>query len=74
MEDTQKKPDLGMVFPVPVKKNPTSYDLRGHVMIDGKKYSLKGYKQEAGENSKLGAGAIYYKWHRVEEQTDELEA
>jgi len=73
MEDNQnKRKELGIVIPVPTKNNPSSYDLKGSIIIDGKKYRVGGYKAEAKAGSKLGEGSVYYYWHRVE-PLDDLE-
>lgn len=72
MENKSERKELGIVIPVPVKNKPSSYDLKGSIMVDGKKYRVGAYKAEAKEGSKLGAGTVYYYWHRIE-AADELE-
>ncbi len=55
-----------MVFPNINKENPKSYDLKGTVTVEGKKYRIGAYKAEASGTGKLPKGSTYYWMHRVE--------
>ena len=68
MDEPQKKErkSLGVVFPNVNKDNPKSYDLKGSVTVEGKKYRIGAYKAEASGTGKLPAGSTYYWMHRVE--------
>lgn len=71
MENTEKKrPQLGLAIPVPSKNNPSSYDLKGNIVIDGTAYRFGAYRAEASGSGKLPAGAEYYYFHRVEKMDD----
>ena len=68
MDEPQKKErkSLGVVFPNINKENPKSYDLKGSVTVEGKKYRIGAYKATATGAGKLPEGSIYYWMHRVE--------
>ena len=65
-EQKKERKSLGVVFPNVNKENPKSYDLKGTVTVEGKKYRIGAYKAEASGTGKLPAGATYYWMHRVE--------
>ena len=65
-EQKKERKSLGVVFPNVNKENPKSYDLKGSVTVEGKKYRIGAYKAEASGTGKLPAGATYYWMHRVE--------
>ena len=68
MDEPQKKErkSLGVVFPNINKENPKSYDLKGSVVVEGKKYRIGAYKATAASGGKLPEGSTYYWLHRVE--------
>ena len=68
MDEPQKKErkSLGVVFPNVNKENPKSYDLKGSVVVEGKKYRIGAYKATAAGGGKLPEGSIYYWMHRIE--------
>ena len=65
-EQKKERKSLGVVFPNVNKENPKSYDLKGSVVVEGKKYRIGAYKAEATGAGKLPAGSTYYWMHRVE--------
>jgi hypothetical protein len=65
-EQAKERKSLGVVFPNINKENPKSYDLKGTVTVEGKKYRIGAYKSEASGTGKLPKGATYYWMHRVE--------
>ena len=65
--DQKKKVSLGICFPNTNKASEKSYDLKGTVNINGKKYRLGAYEASASGDGKLPKGAKYYWFHRVEE-------
>ena len=65
-EQKKERKSLGVVFPNINKENPKSYDLKGTVTVEGKKYRIGAYKAEASGTGKLPKGASYYWMHRVE--------
>ena len=38
MEQKKERPQLGLAIPVANKEKPSSYDLKGSIVIDGKSY------------------------------------
>ena len=66
-EQAKERKSLGVVFPNTNKENPKSYDLKGTVTVEGKKYRIGAYKAEASGTGKLPKGSTYYWMHRVEE-------
>ena len=66
-EQKKERKSLGVVFPNINKENPKSYDLKGTVTVEGKKYRIGAYKAEASGTGKLPKGSTYYWMHRVEE-------
>ena len=68
MDEPQKKErkSLGVLFPNVNKENPKSYDLKGSVVVEGKKYRIGAYKATATGSGKLPEGSTYYWMHRVE--------
>ena len=65
-EQTKERKSLGVVFPNVNKENPKSYDLKGTVTVEGKKYRIGAYKAEASGTGKLPKGSTYYWMHRIE--------
>ena len=65
-EQKKERKSLGVVFPNINKENPKSYDLKGTVTVEGKKYRIGDYKAEASGTGKLPKGSTYYWMHRVE--------
>ena len=65
-EQAKERKSLGVVFPNINKDNPKSYDLKGTVTVEGKKYRIGAYKAEASGTGKLPKGSTYYWMHRVE--------
>ena len=65
-EQAKERKSLGVVFPNTNKENPKSYDLKGTVTVEGKKYRIGAYKAEASGTGKLPKGSTYYWMHRVE--------
>ena len=65
-EQAKERKSLGVVFPNTNKENPKSYDLKGTVTVEGKKYLIGAYKAEASGTGKLPKGSTYYWMHRVE--------
>ena len=65
-EQKKERKSLGVVFPNINKENPKSYDLKGTVTVEGKKYRIGAYKAEASGTGKLPKGSTYYWMHRVE--------
>ena len=65
-EQKKERKSLGVVFPNINKENPKSYDLKGTVTVEGKKYRIGAYKAEASGSGKLPKGSTYYWMHRVE--------
>ena len=66
-EQKKERKSLGVVFPNINKENPKSYDLKGTITVNDKKYRIGAYKSEASGTGKLPKGATYYWMHRVEE-------
>jgi|TARA_R110000772_G_scaffold92856_3_gene189880 hypothetical protein len=68
MDDQEKKPrvELGIAIPVTNKPQPSSYDLKGNIKVEGKMYRFGAYMSEASGNGKMASGAKYYYFHRVE--------
>ena len=64
-EQKKERKSLGVVFPNINKENPKSYDLKGTVTVEGKKYRIGAYKAEASGTGKLPKGSVYYWMHRV---------
>ena len=60
------KKNLGMVFINTNKDKPTSFDIKGSVIVDGKKLRLGGYRKEASGDGKMAKGTEFYDWYRVE--------
>ena len=65
-EQKKERKSLGVVFPNINKEHPKSYDLKGTVTVEGKKYRIGAYKAEASGTGKLPKGSTYYWMHRVE--------
>ena len=65
-DQTKDRKSLGVVFPNVDKASPKSYDLKGTVTVEGKKYRIGAYKAEASGTGKLPKGSTYYWMHRVE--------
>ena len=65
-EQAKERKSLGVVFPNTNKENPKSYDLKGTVTVEGKKYRIGAYKAEASGTGKLPKCSTYYWMHRVE--------
>ena len=65
-EQKKERKSLGVVFPNINKENPKSYDLKGTVTVEGKKYRIGAYKAEASGTGKLPKGSLYYWMHRIE--------
>ena len=61
-----KNKNLGMVFINTNKDKPTSFDIKGSVVIDGKKMRLGGYKKVASGEGKMEKGTEFFAWYRVE--------
>ena len=61
-----KNKNLGMVFINTNKDKPTSFDIKGSVVIDGKKMRLGGYKKLASGDGKMAKGTEFFAWYRVE--------
>ena len=57
--------NLGMVFLNTNKDKSTSYDIKGSVYVDGKKFRLGGYKKVAKAGGKMEEGTEFYSWYRV---------
>lgn len=66
MSDQKERPQLGLAIPVSNKQKPSSYDLKGSIIIDGKPYRFGAYKSQAKGGGKLTEGQEYYYFHRVE--------
>jgi len=66
MADNQERKNLGMVFLNTNKEKSTSFDIKGSVIIDGKKIRLGGYKKLASGDGKMAKGTEFYAWYRVE--------
>ena len=64
MADNKK--NLGMVFLNTNKEKATSFDIKGSVIVDGKKIRLGGYKKLASGDGKMEKGTEFYAWYRVE--------
>ena len=64
-EQTKERKSLGVVFPNVNKENPKSYDLKGTVTVEGKKYRIGAFKAEASGTGKLPKGSLYYWMHRI---------
>ena len=62
----KERKNLGMVFLNTNKEKSTSFDIKGSVVIDGKKMRLGGYKKVASGEGKMAAGTEFYAWYRVE--------
>ena len=56
-EQAKERKSLGVVFPNTNKENPKSYDLKGTVTVEGKKYRIGAYKAEASGTGKLPKGS-----------------
>jgi len=65
-EGASKRKNLGMVFLNTNKDKSTSFDIKGSVVVDGKKMRLGGYKKEASGDGKMAKGTVFYAWYRVE--------
>ena len=65
-EGADKRKNLGMVFLNTNKEKPTSFDIKGSVVIDGRKMRLGGYKKVASGEGKMAKGTEFYAWYRVE--------
>ena len=65
-EQKKERKSLGVVFPNINKESPKSYDLKGTITVEGKKYRIGAYKAEPSGTGKLPKGASYYWMHRVE--------
>ena len=65
-EGADKRKNLGMVFLNTNKEKPTSFDIKGSVVIDGRKMRLGGYKKIASGEGKMAKGTEFYAWYRVE--------
>ena len=65
-EEKKERKSLGVVFPNINKQNPNSYDLKGTITVDDKKYRIGAYKAQASGDGKLPKDATYYWMHRVE--------
>ena len=65
-EQKKERKSLGVVFHNINKESPKSYDLKGTITVEGKKYRIGAYKAEASGTGKLPKGASYYWMHRVE--------
>ena len=65
-EQAKERKSLGVVFPNTNKENPKSYDLKGTVTVEGKKYRIGAYKAEASGTVILPKGSTYYWRPRVE--------
>ena len=76
VDNDQKKerPQLGLAIPVSNKAKPSSYDLKGSIMINGKPYRFGAYKAQAKGGGKLMEGQEYYYFHRVEAMDDAASA
>jgi len=61
-----KNKNLGMVFLNTNKEKSTSFDIKGSVIVDGKKIRLGGYKKLASGDGKMEKGTEFYAWYRVE--------
>tara|TARA_Y100000310_G_C20297271_1_gene630022 strand:+ start:87 stop:359 length:273 start_codon:yes stop_codon:yes gene_type:complete len=61
-----KNKNLGMVFLNTNKDKSTSFDIKGSVVVDGKKIRLGGYKKLASGDGKMAKGTEFYAWYRVE--------
>ena len=66
-EQKKERKSLGLLVPNTAKENPKSYDLKGSVVVEGKKYRIGAYKATAASGGKLPEGSTYYWMHRVEE-------
>ena len=66
MADNQERKNLGMVFLNTNKEKSTSFDIKGSVIIDGKKIRLGGYKKLASGDGKMEKGTEFFAWYRVE--------
>ena len=55
-----------MVFLNTNKEKPTSFDIKGSVVVDGKKMRLGGYKKVASGEGKMEKGTEFFAWYRVE--------
>lgn len=64
--EKKERPQLGLAIPVSNKNKPSSYDLKGSIVIDGKPYRFGAYKAQAKGGGKLAEGQEYYYFHRVE--------
>ena len=65
-EQKKERKSLGVVFPNINKESPKSYDLKGTITVEGKKYRIGAYKAEASGTGKLPKGSLYYWMHRIE--------
>ena len=70
-EGADKRKNLGMVFLNTNKEKPTSFDIKGSVVIDGRKMRLGGYKKIASGEGKMEKGTEFYAWYRVEPFEDQ---
>ena len=59
-EQKKERPQLGLAIPVTNKAKPSSYDLKGSIMIDGKSYRFGAYKSKAKGGGKLQEGQDPY--------------
>ena len=66
MADNKERKNLGMVFLNTNKEKSTSFDIKGSVIVDGKKIRLGGYKKLASGDGKMAKGTEFYAWYRVE--------
>ena len=62
----KERKNLGMVFLNTNKEKSTSFDIKGSVVVDGKKIRLGGYKKLASGDGKMAKGTEFYAWYRVE--------
>ena len=66
-EQKKERKSLGVVFQNVNKDNPKSYDLKGTITVEGKKYRVGAYAAKSSGKGKLPEGAEYFWFHRVEE-------
>ena len=62
----KERKNLGLVFLNTNKEKSSSYDIKGSVVVDGKKWRLGGYLKTASGEGKMAKGTEFYAWYRVE--------
>ena len=65
-DEKQKRPDLGAAFPKTYKEKPTSFDMTGSIVVEGKRYNFGAYKQKASGKGKMPEGREFYTFFKVD--------